>query len=167
MAVNPTIWWVRLHSKVASLTASLLIGRSRHTFFRNAANKNGEIYDVHIYLSQLFSLFVKTIQIWLNCYESSANCKGFLSACHSLPFLAVPRHSSIKKPGAWTGHRLRGIEPHTRQTSEILAIYSLHISLLISYEKLIVFMELIVFMVFYHVFWKLRENLKSVTYVNL
>ena len=61
MAVNPTNWWVRLHSKVASLTASLLIGRSRHTFFRNAANKNGEIYDVHIYLSQLFSLFVKTI----------------------------------------------------------------------------------------------------------
>ena len=36
----------------------------------------------------------------MNCYESSANCKGFLSACHSLPFLAVPRHSSIKKPGA-------------------------------------------------------------------
>ena len=61
MAMNPTIWWVCLHSKVASLTASLLIGRSRHTFFRNAANKNGEIYDVHIYLSQLFSLFVKTI----------------------------------------------------------------------------------------------------------
>ena len=56
---EPTIWWVRLHS--TSLAASLLIGRSRHSFFRNAANKNGEIFDVHIYLSQLFSLFVETI----------------------------------------------------------------------------------------------------------
>ena len=61
MAVNPTIWWVRLHSKVAPLTASLIIGRSRHTFFRSATNKNGEIYEVHIHLSQLFSLLVNPI----------------------------------------------------------------------------------------------------------